>query len=41
MLLRELWEDGQRLSAEELASELGAGAFDLSVLAEEAAAALG
>jgi hypothetical protein len=41
MLLRELWEDGQRLSADELASELGAGAIDLSVLAEEAAAALG
>jgi hypothetical protein len=40
-LLRELWEDGQRLSADELASELGLGAIDLSVLAEEAAAALG
>jgi hypothetical protein len=40
-LLRELWEDGQRLSADELASELGLGAIDLSVLTEEAAAALG
>jgi hypothetical protein len=39
-LLRELWEDGQRLSADELAAELDLGPIDLAVLAEEAGAAL-
>jgi hypothetical protein len=40
-LLRELWEDGQRLSADELADELGLGAVNLSALAEEAGSILG
>jgi hypothetical protein len=39
-LLRELWHEGQRLSAEEVASELDLPDIDLSVLVEEVAAIL-
>jgi hypothetical protein len=40
-LLRELWHEGQRLSGDELASELGLPGIDLAVLADEAHAILG
>ncbi len=39
--LREIWEDGQRLTAEELASELGLPQPDIMLLAEEAERLLG
>jgi len=40
-LLRELWYEGQRLSGDELASELGLPSIDLAVLGDEAHAVLG
>jgi hypothetical protein len=40
-LLRELWYEGQRLTGDELAAELGLPPIDLSVLSAEAAATLG
>ncbi|MBI2684452.1 MAG: hypothetical protein HYX33_03535, partial [Actinobacteria bacterium] len=40
-LLRELWEDGQRLNAEEFASELGLPRLDLAILTEDAAELVG
>jgi hypothetical protein len=39
--LRELWHEGQRLSGDEIASELDLPGIDLAVLAEEAHALLG
>ena len=40
-LLRELWNEGQRLSGDELAAELGLPPIDLSALTAEAGTVLG